>query len=340
MTKVVPEIANVQPLKNLLCPPWNGVGAMSSRTCTIGHACYSITMSRRICLILTASLALVGCDLANKQDAQYDDSRNPYYRQAAQDLDNNNPAAAAADYEAALGANPKLAGAHYQLGIIYGEKLQDPIGSIFHFKRFLELAPNSDQADKVKDLIDKQSQAFAAGLPNSPAQNADDYAKLQADNAALKKQVDDATHTITQLQAQLVEESKHQTAPTVVAPPPASPAVSMKPPPAPVADNNASNGPMTVPAPSSASTASTIPPRALPVDTNAPDINAPPSAASIANSGPTRTYKVVKGDSLWKIASKMYPGDTKNGVDKIQEANKDAIDGKPLKIGQVLIIPQ
>jgi len=49
---------------------------------------------------------------------------------------------------------------------------------------------------------------------------------------------------------------------------------------------------------------------------------------------------VVKGDSLWKIAHKMYPGDTKNGVDKLQEANKDSLGGKPLKIGQVLIVPQ
>jgi len=48
---------------------------------------------------------------------------------------------------------------------------------------------------------------------------------------------------------------------------------------------------------------------------------------------------VVKGDSLWKIAHKMYPGDTKNGVAKIQEANKDVLGTKPLKIGQVLIIP-
>jgi hypothetical protein len=35
----------------------------------------------------------------------------------------------------------------------------------------------------------------------------------------------------------------------------------------------------------------------------------------------------------------MYPGDTKNGVAKIQEANKDVLGTKPLKIGQVLIIP-
>ena len=199
-------------------------------------------MSRRVYFLLAASLALAGCDLANKQDAQYDDSRNPYYKQAAQDLDSNNPAAAAGDYETALGVNPKLAGAHYQLGIIYGEKLQDPIGSIFHFKRYLELAPNSDQADKVKELIDKQTQIFAAGLPNSPTQSADDYAKLQADNAALKKQVDDATHTITQLQAQLAETGKHHAMAAAPAPAPAP----VPPPPAPIADNNAPSGPTPV----------------------------------------------------------------------------------------------
>jgi len=48
----------------------------------------------------------------------------------------------------------------------------------------------------------------------------------------------------------------------------------------------------------------------------------------------------VKGDSLWKIAHKMYPGDTKNGEDKIRDANKDAFAGKFLKPGQVLVIPQ
>jgi len=294
-------------------------------------------MLRSICLVLTVSLSLVGCDVANKGEVQYDDSRNPYYKQAQQDLDNNNFDAAIADYESALGANPKLAGAHYQLGIIYSDKKADPVGAIFHFKRYLELAPTSEKADQVKALIDKQSQAFAASLPNSPTQSADDYAKLQADNAALKKQVDDASHTITQLQTQLTQGGKHHAATAAAAlvpatPAPASeaaPAVPTAATPAPAAAVAATEAPATT-------NAAPAPPRALPLDaTNAAGTAAP------AATGEARSYKIVAGDSLWKIAHKMYPGDTKNGVEKIKEANKDTMpEGKPLKIGQVLVIPE
>jgi len=305
-------------------------------------------MSRNFCMVLAASLALAGCDLADKQEVLNDDSSNPYYKQAQQDLDNNNPAAAASDYEAALRVNSKLAGAHLELGHIYGEKLNDPISSIFHFQEYLKLDPTGDKADEVKALIDKQSQAFAAGLPNSPTQSADDYAKLQADNASLKKQVDDAARTIAKLQSQLGKHHHDMAPAPVVAAVPASPAAV----PDATATTTDTNAPSAAPAPAVAATPADVttpppstnavvasaPPRALPLDaTNAISSVAEPGAAA---DGPSRTYKVVKGDSLWKIAHKMYPGDTKNGVDKIQEANKDAIGGKPLKIGQVLIIPQ
>jgi len=271
--------------------------------------------------------------MANKEEFQYDDSRNPYYKQAQQDLDNNNASAAVTDYEAALAANPKLAGAHYELGIIYGDKLADPIGSIFHFKRYLELSPTSEKAEQVKALVDKQSQTFAASLPNSPTQSADDYAKLQADNASLKKQVEDATRTIGQLQAQLAQSGKHHA--PAVQPAPAA-AASPAPAAAPVVESTPEAVPATpaAPAPTAA-----ISPRALPVGNTTEAATPATSTAPAATGEAPRSYKVVSGDSIWKIAHKMYPGDTKNGVAKIEEANKDTLGNKPLKIGQVLIIP-
>lgn len=303
-------------------------------------------MSRSICLVLTASLALVGCDVANKGDTQYDDSRNPYYKQAQVDLGNNNTDGAITDYENALAANPKLATAHYELGNIYANNKSDPVSAIFHFKRYLELAPASDKKDQVTAMIEKQSQAFAASLPNSAVQSADDYAKLQSDNATLKA-------TITQLQTQLAQaqaqSGKHHTGTAVAATPttapaPMPPAVPSATPTTPAASvegatNVAAAAPPTAPdAPASTNGAPTlVAPRALPVETNAAGVPVAP-AVDTANA---RTYKIVAGDSIWKIAHKMYPGDTKNGMEKIKEANKDTLpEGKPLKIGQVLIIPQ
>jgi LysM repeat protein len=313
-------------------------------------------MFRPTSLVYAASLALVGCNMADKEEAQQDDSSNPHYKQAQQDLDNNNPLGAVADYDTALAGNPKLAGAHYELGLIYGDKLNDPVSSIYHFKRFLELDPTSTKKDEVQALIDKQSQAFAASLPNSPTQNADDYAKLQGDNATLKKQVEDARHSISQLQKQLAQAIKHHGHVTMLA------AADSTPPPAPAANDvnqpemdspPATPDATTNPPPADTNAAPAAPPppppRATAVDTNSPDVNTPPPAPSASvgaatngataiPSAPARSYTVIKGDSVWRIAKKMYPGDTKNGEDKILGANA-GLDPKRLKIGQVLVIP-
>jgi LysM repeat protein len=278
-------------------------------------------MSLRLPLAFAAALALVACNQASadKDPAQSDSDSNPNYKQAQQDLDNNNPSAAAADYEAALEANPKLAGAHYELGVIYGDKLDDPISSIYHFKRFLDLSPNTDKKDQVQALIDKEGEDFAASLPQSKAQITQaDMDKLTSDNAALKKQVDDANTTIAELQDKLKHHEAVAAASTdVSAPPPASAATDAP-----------------------AEPAISGPKKALPVDpaeaaTGSADADTNSTGAAAPGA---RSYTVVKGDSYWKIAKKMYPGDTKNGVAKIQEANKQTM-GKPLKIGQVLVIP-
>jgi len=175
---------------------------------------------------------------------------------------------------------------------------------------------------------DAQNSNPPASPADSSAPAGDDLAKLQAENAALKKEVADAKHTIARLQAELAKAGIHHQTATASAetPPAANPAdVSA------VTDNNAPGAPDTNAAPSG-------PQKALPLDDTNGVVNA--AAPGTPDAGPSRSYTVVKGDSLWKIAHKMYPGDTKNGVDKLQEANKDAIGGKPLKIGQVLIVPQ
>jgi len=286
-------------------------------------------MSSRLYLVFVAALTLGGCNQsADKDPAQTDSDSNPNYKQAQQDLDSDNPQAAVADYQAALAANPKLAGAHYELGMIYANKLNDPISAIYHFKRFLDLSPSTDKKDQVQAIIDKEGATYASSLPNA-GPSADDMTKLQTDNAALKKEVDDANTTISQLQAKLTDAQKAAAAAPAPTPTPLeAPAPAVAADPAAPSTNAAPAGPL----------------KALPVDQSAAAAGNASVDTGSTNAAPVsvtgaRSYTVVKGDSYWRIAKKMYPGDTKNGVAKIQEANKQTMS-KPLKIGQVLVIPQ
>ena len=222
--------------------------------------------------------------------------------------------------------------------MIYANKLNDPISAIYHFKRFLELSPNTDKKDQVQAIIDKQGAIYAASLPNS-GPGPDDIAKMQADNAALKKEVDDANNTIAQLQAKLTK-SEAAAAAAAAAPAPApspspTPPWPRMPPRRPPACPRPRRRPRTRLPPGLCARCPLTRPRAA--DGSASADTGSTNAAPISTAG-ARSYTVVKGDSYWRIAKKMYPGDTKNGVAKIQEANKQTM-GKPLKIGQVLVIP-
>ncbi len=57
------------------------------------------------------------------------------------------------EFKAALGYNPKNALAHYNLGIIYDDYFKDRENAKYHYRNYLELAPDSDDADAVKEWL-------------------------------------------------------------------------------------------------------------------------------------------------------------------------------------------
>lgn len=270
-----------------------------------------------ICALLTA------CEPTDKS-IEYGDDRNPYFKAAEKHIKEFDYASAAQDYENALQANPKLAVAHFELGQLYGDKLGDLINAMYHLNKFLVMDPNSPDHEKAQAYLDRAKISFAAMLPNSPVQNAEVFAKLQGDYQVAVKQHQEDSKKIADLEARL---NGGSSAPVVeTTPPPTasstatnSPSVTLNPP---VASTNMVPGSAVAPA------TSTVAPHVA-TATNAP-----------AATGAPRSYTVKSGDSLWKIASKMYPGDTKNGVEKIKAANAATLgDGTRLKIGQTLVIP-
>lgn len=81
-------------------------------------------------------------------------------------------------------------------------------------------------------------------------------------------------------------------------------------------------------------------PTPVPVPTPTPEPKPAPTPTPPPPASPTRTYTVVRGDTLYAIARKFYGG-TGSDWSRIYAANRAVIGSNPnlIKPGQVLIIP-
>ncbi|HEX5399505.1 MAG TPA: LysM domain-containing protein, partial [Verrucomicrobiae bacterium] len=95
------------------------------------------------------------------------------------------------------------AAAHFELGMLYEEKVPDPAAAIYHYERYLKLNPNAGNADVIKRHIDACKQQLAAdvlGLPSSSAAQ-QQLERLAEQNRELQQRVDQLQETIKQWNA-------------------------------------------------------------------------------------------------------------------------------------------
>ena len=64
-------------------------------------------------------------------------------------------------YERALEVNPRSAAAHFELAWLYEGKENDPAAAIYHYERFLKLAPGSGKAEVARAHINNCKLALA-----------------------------------------------------------------------------------------------------------------------------------------------------------------------------------
>ncbi len=204
-------------------------------------------------------------------------------------------------YKKALLLNPQLADAHLEIGLLYEGKKKDQIAAIYHYRKYLELAPYSSKRQMVKDFIERAKVSLLTSLPQAAMLDGDSAARLETDNtnlaqenARLHARVAELEKMLEQRTTQDILQSDNRPAPQPVGPVASVPAT-----PAPVLASNA-------PAPAPSSTG--------------------------------RTHQVQKGDTLYSLAQRYYGN--RADWQKIYEANRQVLASKnQLKVGQQLVIP-
>ncbi|MEN9574759.1 MAG: hypothetical protein RL514_2614 [Verrucomicrobiota bacterium] len=267
--------------------------------------------------LLLLVLCAAGC--IPTRDGTQDEQREPNFlrgQELRKQLDHQSAAEA---FERALEANPRSAAAHFELGLLFEQHLNEPATAIYHFERYLKLLPKSDKAEIVRQRASnckmELAKLFLIAPNNAPS--------AQKELDKLKAEVERLSLENNQLRRQLE---------TFAALPPAR---SATPPPSPAAVVAASAVAAAPPAKSSPTTKpAPTPPRPAPVTlTNAAPAPTPKPAKATAPTATARTHSVKKGDIPETIA-KQYSVK----LEALLTANP-GLDPKRMKIGQTVTIP-
>lgn len=199
---------------------------------------------------------------------------------------------------------------HLELGELYLQHVKDPIAAIYHFRKYRELKPNSPQADLVRQRIETATREFARSLPAQPLNGQverlemlEQIVQLKRENESLRRDLD------TRVQPVVPVELPSQRPPASTTPPASEPGM--------VESGNTGLRPRT-----SAQ-------RPQPSATNNP---APATGA--------RRYQVQRGDTLFRIAERVYGRGQGSRWRDILAANRSTLPNESaLQPGMELVIP-
>src|SRR5258706_536392 len=141
----------------------------------------------RMLLCVLTILASSWGQIAPLSDADIDRLRD--YQRARKAGDSGDFRAAAVFYNRVIQAAPDIARPHLELGLLYDEKIGDPIAAIYHYRQYLALRPDSDKKQLVADFIERAQLALAAKLPPTMGGDTAELTRLQTENAALRRRM-------------------------------------------------------------------------------------------------------------------------------------------------------
>jgi tetratricopeptide (TPR) repeat protein len=157
----------------------------------------------RSALLLFLCLGLAGC--LPTSFSGNDELKDPHFltgRSRKMALDYTGAADA---FEKALEVNPRSAAAHFEMGMLCYENLNDPAAAIYHFDRYLKLRPDSNKADMVRQFIAVSKQELVKGVPLGVVneQFKREVERLVQEKERLGRENNDLHQQVTQLKSQL-----------------------------------------------------------------------------------------------------------------------------------------
>ncbi len=132
---------------------------------------------------MAAAVLLAGCDKVSF------DHSDRAYEQAEQKRNSQDYRAAVGLYEKALQDDKKAADAHFRMGMIYDANLDDPVGAVHHFKRYMEMQPNGAHAKEARANLDRIELKLATSLAGGTLITHAEAAKLRQENKDLRDQL-------------------------------------------------------------------------------------------------------------------------------------------------------
>ena len=152
------------------------------------HEPFQKTRSRQRRVAGTFGLAVLMCLSACSRPAaltEADAEREVNYQRAKKLADDSDFSGAAEFYKKALVANPEFAKAHLELGLLCDDKLGDPVLAIYHYRRYLELKPDSGKRQLVEDFIERAKLSLASKLPQPQVADPGELTRLQNERSGL-----------------------------------------------------------------------------------------------------------------------------------------------------------
>lgn len=275
----------------------------------------------RVFLLAVVGLVLMGwltaCGPSVTRTEQQDE-KNPYFLKGKKKMyQERDYKEALKYYQLALDQDPNNAAVHLELGLLYEEKLQDYAYAIYHYRRYLELRPQTEKTELIKQFVDRCQLSICATMKNTTIDSGEEIARLRQESSNLVQQVEYLQKTNQELEQKVAklgrmpEETVIEKVVTQVIYKTTSPGDGTQ---TPITQTNLP--------PKSTTTTSTVAP------THTTDSSKP------------KKYVVQPRDTLSSISQKVYGRRDKWQL--IYSANKAVVGPPPsykLRVGQTLTIP-